>query len=132
VSGAVGLYLVFRNTRELLYMTPLGNNRYQLEETSMCGVLRYGDTLETYQPSEDGSVRYRRMVKRSGLKTHSFVLSRDVVESVEMSQLIQRIHAQGGHCERIAGGMFFAHIPKDLNMDIGHELKQLKPRPKSQ
>lgn len=119
MSDGVGLYLVFRNTRELLYMTPLGHNQYRLEETSFCGLLRYGDTLEVYPPSEDGSVRYRRMVKRSELKTHSLVLSRDLVESTEMSELVRRIHSQGGHCESIAGGIFFAHIPKEVNIDIG-------------
>jgi len=126
VSGGVGLYLVFRDRRELLYMTPLGHNQYRLEVTSICGLLRYGDTIEAYPPSEDGSLRYRRMVRRAGLKTHSFVLSRDVVESAEMSKLVQRIHSQGGHCEGIAGGIFIAHIPKDLNIDISHELNQLK------
>ena len=123
-----GLYIIFRNTRELLNMTPLGDNRYRLEETSLCGLLRYGDTIEVHPPAEDGAVRYRRMVKRSGLKTHSFVLSQGVAESAGMSNLVQRIHSQGGHCERIAGGMFFAHIPKDLNIDISQELQQLKQR----
>jgi hypothetical protein len=126
MSSDVGLYLVFRNARELLYMTPLGDNRYRLEETSLCGLLRYGDTLEAYPPAEDGSIRYRRMVKRSELKTHSFILSRDVVESAEMSKLAQRIQSQGGHCEGIAGGIFIAHLPKNLNIDIKHELNQLR------
>ena len=126
MRSEVGLYLVFRNTRELLYMTPLDNNRYRLEETSFCGLLRYGDTLEAYPPAEDGSIRYRRMVKRSELKTHSFILSREVVESAEMSKLAQRIESHGGHCEGIAGGIFIAHIPKSLSIDITHELEQLR------
>ena len=126
----VGLYLVFRNTRELLHMTSLGDNHYRLEETSVCGLLRYGDTIEVHPPTEDGAVRYRRMVKRSGLKTCSFVLSQGVAESVEMSSLVQRIHSQGGQCELIAGGIFVAHIPKDLDIDVRQELQRLKQRPK--
>ena len=128
MSSELGLYLVFRNTRELLHMTPLGDNQYRMEETSVCGLLRYGDTLEAYPPAEDGSIRYRRMVKRSELKTHSFILSRDVVESAEMSKLAQRIQSHGGHCEGIAGGIFIAHIPKSLNIDIKRELRQLRAR----
>jgi len=128
VSGEVGLYLVFRNTRELLYMTPLEHNQYRLEVTSICGLLRYGDTIEAYPPSEDGSIRYRRMVKRSGLETHSFILPRDLVESTEMAQLVQRIQLQGGQCERIAGGLFIAHTPKDWNIDIGQELQEIRQR----
>ena len=128
MSDEVGLYLVFRRTRELLYMTPLGHNQYRLEESSFCGLLRFGDTIEAYAPSEDGSVRYRRMVKRSELKTHNWILSREVAESPELSELIQRIESQGGCCERIAGGMFFAHLPKDTNIDIVHELTQLRQR----
>jgi hypothetical protein len=128
VSDEVGLYLVFRNTRELLYMTPLDHNQYRLEVSSICGLLRYGDTIEAYPPSEDGSIRYRRMVKRSGLKTHSFVLSRDLVESTEMAELIQRIHSQGGRCESIARGLFIAHIPSGSNIDISQELNQLTRR----
>jgi len=51
--------------RELLYMTPVNENRYRLEVTSICGHLRYGDTIEVGTPLADGSVPYRRIVKRS-------------------------------------------------------------------
>ena len=130
MTGEIGLYLVFRNTRELLYMTPLEHNQYRLEVTSICGHLRYGDTIEAYPPSEDGSIRYRRVVKRSGLKTHRFILSRDLVESTEMAELVGRIHSQGGQCESIAGGLFIAHIPRELNIDLRQELNQLSRRTK--
>jgi hypothetical protein len=124
------LCLVFRNTREALSMTPLQNNLYRLEETSVCGLLRFGDTIEAYPPSEDGSIRYRRMVKRSELKTHSYILSQKTAQSPEMSRIIERIDTQGGHCECIAGGVFFAHIPVEANIDIGDELIKLQKNQK--
>ena len=51
----VELYVTFRDGRELLYMTPLGNNQYRLEVTSIGGHLRYGDTIEVGTPQSDGA-----------------------------------------------------------------------------
>ncbi len=122
----VELYVTFRDGRELLYMTPLGNNQYRLEVTSIGGHLRYGDTIEVGTPQSDGAVPYRRITKRSGLRTQCFVLSKKVIESPGMRDFANRIDALGGHCEGVAGGVLVVHIPRTLDLDIHQEPKRIQ------
>ncbi len=122
----VELYVTFRDGRELLYMTPLGNNQYRLEVTSIGGHLRYGDTIEVDTPQSDGAVPYRRIIRRSGLRTQCFVLSKKVIESPGMRDFANRIDALGGHCEGVAGGVLVVHVPRTLDLDIQQELKRIQ------
>src|SRR5258708_16393848 len=112
----VELYVTFPGGRELLYMTPLGPNQYRLEVTSIGGHLRYGDTIEVGPPQSDGAVPYRRIIRRSGLRTQCFVLSKKVIESPGMRDFANRIDALGGHCEGLTGGLLFVQVPKTLDL----------------
>jgi hypothetical protein len=122
----VELYVTFRDGRELLYMTPLGNNQYRLEVTSVGGHLRYGDTIEVGPPLGDGALPYRRIIRRSGLKTQCFVLSKKSMESPGMRDFAKQIEALGGHWEGIAGGVLVVHVPRKLDLDIQQELKRIQ------
>jgi hypothetical protein len=122
----VELYVTFPDGRELLYMTPLGENQYRLEVTSIGGHLRYGDTIEVGPPRSDGEVPYRRIIRRSGLGTQCFVLSKELMESPGMQDFAQQIEALGGHWEGIAGGVLIVHVPRKLNLDIQQELKRIQ------
>jgi hypothetical protein len=126
MAEEVGLYVRYGDGgRELLYMTPVNENRYRLEVTSICGHLRYGDTIEVGTPLADGSVPYRRIVKRSGLKTHCFILSQGLLESPRICSLWERIDSLGGHCEGVAGGVFVVHLPRDCQLDVGREIDEV-------
>jgi len=122
----VELYVTFPDGRELLYMTPLGENQYRLEVTSTGGHLRYGDTIEVGPPRSDGEVPYRRIIRRSGLRTQCFVLSKKLMESPGMQDFAQQIEGLGGHWEGIAGGVLIVHVPRKLNLDIQQELKRIR------
>jgi hypothetical protein len=122
----VELYVTFPDGRELLYMTPLGDNQYRLEVTSIGGHLRYGDTIEVGLPRSDGAVPYRRIIKRSGLRTQCFVLSKKLMESPGMRDFAKQIEALGGHWEGIAGGVLIVHVSRKLNLDIQQELKRIQ------
>jgi hypothetical protein len=122
----VELYVTFPDGRELLYMTPLGENQYRLEVTSIGGHLRYGDTIEVGPPRSDGVVPYRRIIRRSGLRTQCFVLSKKLMESPGMQDFARQIEALGGHWEGIAGGVLIVHVPRKLNLDIQQELKRIR------
>ena len=93
----VELYVTFPDGRELLYMTPLGDNQYRLEVTSIGGHLRYGDTIEVGPPLSDGA---------GSLSTNH--------------------QALGGHWEGIVGGVLIVHVPRKLNLDIQQELKGIQ------
>jgi hypothetical protein len=122
----VELYVTFRDGRELLYLTPLGNSQYRLEVTSVGGHLRYGDTIEVGPPLNDGAVPYRRIIRRSGLRTQCFVLSKKLMESPGMRDFAKQIEALGGHSEGIAGGVLVVHVPRRLDLDIQQELKRIQ------
>jgi hypothetical protein len=122
----VELYVTFRDGRELLYLTPLGNNQYRLEVTSVGGHLRYGDTIEVGPPLNDRAVPYRRIIRRSGLRTQCFVLSKKLMESRGMRDFAKQIEALGGHWEGIAGGVLVVHVPRTLDLDIQQELKRIQ------
>jgi hypothetical protein len=122
----VALYVRYNDGgRELLYMTPVSENRYRLEVTSICGHLRYGDTIEVGAPLADGSVAYRRIVKRSGLKTQCFILSLGLLESPGICSFWERIQSLGGQCEGIAGGVFVVHLPRNCQLDVARELDRV-------
>ncbi len=122
----VELYVTFPNGRELLYMTPLGNNQFRLEVNSIGGHLRYGDTIEVGPPRSDGAVPYRRIIRRSGLRTKCFVLPKKLIESPGMRDFAKHIDALGGHCEGIAGGVLIVHVPRTLDLDVQQELKRIQ------
>ncbi len=126
MQDEVELYVIFPNGRELLYMTPVGRNQFRLEVTSIGGHLRYGDTIEVGPPRDDGAVPYRRIIRRSGLRTQCFVISKGLMESTEMQDFGKHIETLGGHCEGIAGGMLVVHIPRKLDLDIQQELKRIQ------
>jgi len=126
MGDEIGLYVTFPDGRELLYMTPLGNNQFRLEVTSICGHLRYGDTIEVGPALSDGAVPYRRIIRRSGLRMKCFVLSKKLIESPEMWDFANRIGELGGHCEGIAGGVLVVHVPRKLDLDIEQELKRIQ------
>lgn len=123
MAEEVELYVLYSDGgRELLYVTPVGENLHRLEVTSILGHLRYGDTIEVGAPLADGSVPYRRIVKRSGLKTQCFILSQGALESPGICSLWERIRLLGGHCEGIAGGVFVVHLPRNSQLDVGREI----------
>jgi hypothetical protein len=126
MQDEVELYVTFPDGRELLYMTALGNNQYRLEVTSIGGHLRYGDTIEVGPPLNDGAVPYRRIIKRAGLRTQCFVLSKKLMESPGMQNFAKRIEALGGHWEGIAGGVLVVHLPGKFDLDIQDELKRIR------
>jgi hypothetical protein len=122
----VELYVTFPGGRELLYVTPLGHNQFRLEVTSIGGHLRYGDTIEVGPPQSDGAVSYRRIIRRSGLRTRCFVLPKKLIESPGMRDFANHIDALEGHCEGVAGGVLIVHVPRTLDLDIQQELKRIQ------
>ena len=77
-------------------------------------------------PLSDGAVPYRRIVRRSGLRTQCFVLSKKLMESPGMQDFAKQIEALGGHWEGIAGGVLVVHLPRRVDLDIHGELKRIQ------
>ena len=95
---------------EFLLVTPVGQNLYRAEESSVLGDVSYHDVIET-EPQGDGTVRFLRVVAPSELKTASWMISQACAESPRLSTLLDRVMAVGGNWERIFGGCLIVHLP---------------------
>lgn len=109
--------IIFDNnsaTTETLLVTPIGQNLYRMEESSVFGEVSYHDIIET-EPQDNGSLRFLAVHTRSELRTTSWVVSRSLAESSNLSTLLVRVIAVGGHWERIFGGWLIVHLPPAEN-----------------
>ena len=99
-------------------VTPLGEGRYRLEETPLLYVedVYLGDEIET-ERGADGTLRLRGVVRRSGLRTYSWMLSRSLAASPAMAEFRDAVIAAGGRWEQTFGGSFMAHLPADCRFD---------------
>jgi hypothetical protein len=103
--------ITFHNeSSETLLVTPIGENLYRMEETSVLGEVRYHDIIET-ELQDDGSLRFLRVATPSELKTTSWLISRALAESQSLSLWLDRVMASGGNWERIFGGYLIVHLP---------------------
>jgi hypothetical protein len=95
---------------ETLFVTPMGQNLYRMEESSALGEASYHDVIEG-ELQADGTVRFIRICTPSGLKTVSWILLQSLVESPGMTALLDKVMAAGGNWERIFGGVLIVHLP---------------------
>ena len=95
---------------ESALVTPLGANRYRLEENLLLGEATYHDILEA-EAQADGTLRYLRVAEPSGLKTESWILSKTLIESPDLTKLLERVDAAGGRWERVYGGVLIVSVP---------------------
>jgi hypothetical protein len=115
-----------------LLVTPLGGDRYRLDETPiMVGPdpgtsegdpeLWWGDTIEA-QRLASGALRYRATVARSPWRHWSWLLPREAIDSSGLTAFTELITKSGGLWERIFQGILIVHLPEDSTLDPGAEL----------
>ena len=118
----------FQDCEETLLVTPIGPNLYRMEESPIVGEGFYHDVIET-ESQTDGTVRFLRVLTPSGMITECLVVSRFVVESQELSTLLERVMAVGGNWERIFGGVLTLHLPPQERDSIMGAFKNLFRKP---
>jgi hypothetical protein len=122
----------FDEAEEGLLVTPLGGDRYRLDETPIMlgpdpGIpgegpqLWWGDTIEA-EGLAAGSLRYRTTVARSPWRHWSWLLPREAIDSSGLSAFTELITKNGGLWERILQGILIVHLPEDSNLDPDAEL----------
>lgn len=95
---------------EGLLVTPMGENLYRLEESSILSGAVYHDIIEA-ELQTDGALLFLRVTTRSELKTSSHVLSKPQMESSELPVFLDRVVAAGGNWERLLEGFLILHLP---------------------
>jgi hypothetical protein len=95
--------IVFENgDSEDLIVTSLGSNLYRLEESSFGFEIRYRDVIRTIL-GDDGSLLFKEVVTHSDLDTQSWVISKEIIASRELREILDRVMAIGGSWEQAFG-----------------------------
>lgn len=114
---------------ETVTVTPVGGDRYRLEDTPVSSFIEemdvyYSDVIEaTRDPG--GSLRFRALVARSGLRMTDFIVSRDIIESDEFHTFADAVTAVGGYSERVFGGVLLVYVPDGSPFDPVAELDKV-------
>ena len=97
---------------ELLKLSCVSPNHFRLEESSLLLDANYHDVIRA-SVREDGSLEFHEITSRSELLTSSWVLSKDLAESAELSTLLEFVTSVGGAWERVLGGLLLIHLPPE-------------------
>jgi hypothetical protein len=100
-------------------VTPLADGRYRLEATPLLYIedVYFGDEIAVTR-DDDGQLLFAGVVRRSGMRTYSWLLSRSLADSSEMARFREAVAAAGGKWEHAFGGCCLAHVPADSPLDV--------------
>jgi hypothetical protein len=113
-SSPINVEVHFRSGSETLELTPLGSNRYRMEFGRLCASHPdNGDLIEAVQ-LPDGSLKFRRIVKRAGFQKRGYFISKQMADSENFSRLCQRVISLGGRWELNFGGYFVLYLPPNV------------------
>src|SRR6266404_1248796 len=102
---------------EGLLVTPMGPNLYRMEESSVFGEVSYHDVIEA-KTQTDGTLRFLRVLKPSGLKSACWILSPPQLESHALSALLDRVMSIGGNWEKLFVGVLLLLPPPSEHYQI--------------
>jgi hypothetical protein len=109
---------------EDLILTPLGDDLYVLEESSLLGYASYKDVIRARR-REDGDFSFISLERPSGFVMQSWPLTQDTIDSSDFGSILEQIMAVGGHWERAFGGLLLVHTPEDRMQEITDRIKAL-------
>lgn len=98
---------------EDLLLTPLGDNLYRVEESSLLGECMYRDVVKA-KPLDDGTLQFLSVEARSGLTVQSWILSESVIAAPQFQAILNDVMAIGGNWEQAFGGLLLIHTPPGL------------------
>jgi hypothetical protein len=120
--------IVFENgDSEELLVTPLGSDVYRLEESSFCGEMRYLDVIRAVT-RDDGALLFKEVVTRSELANESWILSKEIMASRELREILDLVLTMGGKWEQAFGGILIVHAPKESIETIAGQIRALHPK----
>lgn len=139
MSDAEQIYVSFHDgSLSLVEATQLGSNRFRLEHTPLFsdeGDPGFGDVIEV-APLDDTSrsdtgqteaLSYRlvRILERAAYDRFMWVIPLQIAESAELKGFMDAVIQAGGSCERVAGGVLMASLPKGSSFDAEEALDEV-------
>ena len=98
----------------------IGDDGYQYKDTP-----GLGDIIRA-EINADGQLVFKELVKPAVLKSTDFILCRETAESVELQNILNRLHADEGFWELIFVGVLIIHVPPSLSWDPVTEIQDLE------
>ena len=130
VGGARVINLSFEEGEdETVEVEKIGPEWFRLSVTPVTAdpPVYLGDVVEAKLDSE-GVYRFQRVIERSGLRVHNWLIPRVVAESPELAEYCEDVLRQGGQWERIFGGCLIVHLPADAPIDAEQEMERVWER----
>jgi hypothetical protein len=118
-SGGDGVSIRFPDEKLITcaVVTKLDDQLYRLESIPLLSEgAAFGDVIEG-ECLTDGSLRFRRVVQRSGYRLYSFLLPREERHSNEIRRVLGKVDSAGGHWERVCGEVLLICLPPNVEWD---------------
>ncbi|MCI0661809.1 MAG: DUF4265 domain-containing protein [Acidobacteria bacterium] len=112
-----------------MLLTRVDHNLYSIEETPIfVECASYKDIIEAdLQP--DGSLMFRRVVKKSDMQRYHLFLSKKFIDSEGFTSLLDRVTEAEGHWEIVAGAWVFIYLPSGCKLDPYQEIEDIIHKP---
>jgi Domain of unknown function (DUF4265) len=108
---------------EQLSLTPLGSERYRVEESSLANdSINLGDVIAGSQIDE-GKIKFLNVVQKSSYVTLRWIISKSAAESDGLTRFLKQVNGVGGLWERVLGGVLILHLPHETAFDAAREFK---------
>lgn len=103
----------------------LGEGLYQLcEHPVFAESAQYGDTIKAKRIS-GSKIQFTKVVQRSGLVMHDFVLPKNVVNSAQFDALKTKLNEHGIFWQQDFSGLFLCFSGHGSEINIRHEIALL-------
>ncbi|HTG70746.1 MAG TPA: DUF4265 domain-containing protein [Candidatus Udaeobacter sp.] len=109
---------------EVLDVIQLDDDIYRIEENPVFTEnVAFGDVIRV-KPSNDVSL-YIETIEKSRFTRHNWLLSKEVIYSVELKILKNKIRNWQGKSQQVFGGIFIVNLPADTAVDINDEVQKV-------
>lgn len=109
---------------EIIDVSHLGKDTFQIEENPVfTEQIAYGDVIRV-RWMDDVAI-YIETVKKSQYTRFNWLLSKEVIYSMELRMLKNKIEEWRGKSEQVFGGIFIVNMPSHSFVDIQEEVQKV-------
>ncbi|MCA0757441.1 DUF4265 domain-containing protein [Paenibacillus sp. N4] len=109
---------------EIIDVSHLGKDTFQIEENPVfTEQIAYGDIIRV-RWMDDVAI-YIETVKKSEYTRYNWLLSKEVIYSIELRMLKNKILEWSGKSEQVFGGIFIVNMPTQSTVDIHEEVQKV-------
>lgn len=109
---------------EVLDVVQIAEDIYRIEENPVFTEnVAYGDVIRV-KALKDASL-YIETIEKSQFSRHNWLLSKEVIYSLELKVLKNKIRDCGGKSQQVFGGILIVNLPANAGIDINEEVQRV-------